>query len=77
MKFNDSYSIKKTLFGKYYVANQETGDVIDINQITAEILELIKSGFTTEESLINKLSMEYEASPGEIADDVKDIIILL
>ena len=77
MKFNDSYVIKKTLFGKLYLANQETGDVIDVNQTTAEIIEFIKDYDLSTETLIEKLCLEYDATPDEISEDVVDIIRLL
>ena len=42
MRYNENYVIKKTLLGRLYLANQETGDVVDVNPITVDILETIK-----------------------------------
>ena len=41
MRYNEKYVIKKTLLGRLYLANQETGDVVDVNPITVDILETI------------------------------------
>ena len=74
MKYNNDYSVRKTIFGRIYLANKETGDVIDINQITVDILELIKQHNLTIDSLIDELCKIYDATPGEIRDDVEEII---
>ena len=50
MRYNENYVIKKTLLGRLYLANQETGDVVDVNPITVDNLENIKKSFNKEKT---------------------------
>lgn len=77
MNYNENYKLKKTVFGRTFLANQETGDVIDVNQITIDILEHIKKENLSLEELLEKLSLEYDATKEEIRNDVEEIIEVL
>lgn len=74
MRYNENYVIKKTLLGRLYLANQETGDVVDVNPITVDILETIKKEQPTKEELIMKMCAEYDAAESEIRADIEEIL---
>lgn len=75
--FNKDYTIKKTIFGKRYLSNSITGDVIDINEITEDIVNKISTNNFTFDELVKKLSEEYSADVNEIREDTNEIIDLL
>lgn len=75
--FNEDYTIKKTIFGKRYLSNLITGDVIDINEITEDIVNKIYANNLTFEELVNLLSQEYSADVEEIREDTNAIIDVL
>ncbi len=77
MRYNENYVIKKTLLGRLYLANQETGDVVDVNPITVDILETIKKEQPTKEELIMKMCTEYDAAESEIRADIEEILQVL
>lgn len=77
MRYNENYVIKKTLSGRLYLANQETGDVVDVNPITVDILETIKKEQPTKEELIMKMCAEYDAAESEIRADIEEILQVL
>ena len=77
MRYNENYVIKKTLLGRLYLANQETGDVVDVNPITVDILETIKKKQPTKEELIMKMCAEYDAAESEIRADIEEILQVL
>lgn len=77
MRYNENYVIKKTLLGRLYLANQETGDVVDVNPITVDILETIKKEQPTKEELITKMCAEYDAAESEIRADIEEILQVL
>ena len=74
MRYNENYVIKKTLLGRLYLANQETGDVVDVNPITVDILETIKKAQPTKEELIMKMCAEYDAAESVIRADIDEIL---
>lgn len=75
--FNKDYIVKKTIFGKRYLSNSITGDVIDINEITEDIVNKISTNNITFNELIKLLSEEYSADVSEIQEDTKVIVDLL
>lgn len=75
--FNKDYIVKKTIFGKRYLSNSITGDVIDINEITEDIVNKISTNSITFNELIKLLSEEYSADASEIQEDTKVIVDLL
>lgn len=77
MRYNENYVIKKTLLGRLYLANQETGDVVDVNPITVDILETIKKEQPAKEELIMKMCAEYDAAESEIRADIEEILQVL
>ena len=77
MRYNENYVIKKTLLGRLYLANQETGDVVDVNPITVDILETIKKEQPTKAELIMKMCAEYDAAESEIRADIEEILQVL
>lgn len=75
--FNNDYILKKTIFGKRYLSNVITGDVIDINEITEDIIYKISKNNITFDELVKLLSEEYSADVSEIREDTKEIVDLL
>lgn len=75
--FNNDYILKKTIFGKRYLSNVITGDVIDINEITENIIYKISKNNITFDELVKLLSEEYSADVSEIREDTKEIVDLL
>ena len=75
--FNNDYILKKTIFGKRYLSNVITGDVIGINEITEDIIYKISKNNITFDELVKLLSEEYSADVGEIREDTKEIVDLL
>lgn len=75
--FNNDYILKKTIFGKRYLSNVITGDVIDINEITEDIIYKISKNNITFDELVKLLSEEYSADVSEIQEDTKEIVDLL
>ncbi len=75
--FNKDYTVKKTIFGKRYLSNSITGDVIDINEITEDIVNKISTNNITFNELVKLLSAEYSANASEIQEDTKEIVDLL
>jgi hypothetical protein len=74
MQYNKNYRLKRTILGRLYLANQENGDVIDVNPITADIIEKIQNGAVAKDRLISSLCDEYDAKPEEISSDVEEIL---
>lgn len=75
--FNKDYTVKKTIFGKRYLSNSITGDVIDINEITEDIVNKISTNSITLDELVKLLSEEYSADVREIQEDTNEIVDLL
>lgn len=75
--FNKDYTVKKTIFGKRYLSNSITGDVIDINEITEDIVNKISTNSITLDELVKLLSEEYSADAREIQEDTNEIVDLL
>lgn len=71
---NENYNVKKTILDKWYLANSENGDIIDINEVTADIFNIISSHNTTMEQLIDKVCEIYDVIADEIEADVKEIV---
>lgn len=74
---NKDYELKKTIFGRRYLSNVVTGDVIDINDTTEDIIKKLKSNSMEMEDLIDMLCKEYSANYDEIASDTTEIILQL
>lgn len=74
---NKDYELKKTIFGRKYLSNVVTGDVIDINDTTEDIIKKLKSNSMEMEDLIDMLCKEYSANYDEIASDTNEIILQL
>ncbi len=74
---NKDYELKKTIFGRKYLSNVVTGDVIDINDTTEDIIKKLESNSMEMEDLIDMLCKEYSANYDEIASDTTEIILQL
>lgn len=74
---NKDYELKKTIFGRKYLSNVVTGDVIDINDTTEDIIKKLESNSMEIEDLIDMLCKEYSANYDEIASDTTEIILQL
>ena len=74
---NKDYELKKTIFGRKYLSNVVTGDVIDINDTTEDIIKKLESNSMEMEDLIDMLCKEYSANYDEIESDTTEIILQL
>lgn len=74
MCLNEAYKVKKTILGKWYLSNVENGDVIYINEVTADIIKILGKKEMDEEELVHALCGIYDATDEEIRGDVRETI---
>lgn len=71
---NKGWIIRKTALGRQYVANELTGEFLDINDTTHSILCIIRNNNCSLEQLIIKLCELYDVESEYIKDDVNECV---
>lgn len=77
IRVNKDYVLKKTIFGRRYLSNAITGDMIDINEVTEDIFNKITENDMNFEQLIDWLCEEYNAPRTEIEEGTREVLELL
>lgn len=71
---NQGWIIRETALSRKYIANEFTGEFLDINDTTYNILQIIKQEKCSVDALIQKLSAIYHIDCQYITDDVNELL---
>lgn len=73
--FNHRFVLKKTLLGKQYVGDTETGRVIVLNETAAYILHLLETDSMELSKLVSQLSIDFNVSEEQIRTDIQELLL--
>ena len=71
--FNQNWVIRTTILGRDYIGDLESGAIVDINNTTHTIVNIIREKPVSMDELLEKLSAIYKVDVNVIRSDVKRV----